>query len=135
MKVKNASTPTPTPTRAPAHAHARGLMAESLAAFYLRCKGYRILARRYKTPLGEVDIIATRAHITRAPVICMVEVKTRKNLALSLESITPASRARIRNAAALWLQANPKFANNYDIRFDVVALAPYHWIRHIQNAF
>lgn len=111
-------------------AHAKGLMAESLASVFLRLKGYRILAHRHKTPVGEVDIIARKGKI-----ICAIEVKVRPNLSAALSAISPNSTQRIRRSMQWWLKNNPQFGQNFDIRFDLVAIAPYHGIRHIKNAF
>lgn len=114
----------------PKTAHAKGLLAESLACLYLRLTGYRILSRRYKTPVGEIDVIARKGRT-----ICAIEVKKRQNMADSLGAITPESMQRIRRAMEWWLKNNPQFGQNFDISFDLVALAPYDGIRHIKNAF
>lgn len=109
-------------------AHARGLLAESVAAWILRLKGYRILARRYKTPVGEVDIIARRGKTT-----VFVEVKARAAMDDALQSISPQSRARITRAAEHFLAMGGGGANV--LRFDVIALAPPLSWRHIRNAW
>lgn len=114
----------------PKTAHAKGLMAESLACFYLRLKGYQIITRRHKTKMGEVDIIARKGRTLHA-----IEVKTRAQMADSLCAVAPASTIRIRRAMEGWLQNNPQYCQNFDISFDLIAIAPYHWIRHIKNAF
>src|ERR1700693_3818573 len=52
-----------------------GISAESRAAAYLIAKGFRILARRWRSPVGEIDIIAARRHL-----LIFVEVKARETL-------------------------------------------------------
>ena len=107
-----------------------GLMAEVVAGWFLNAKGYRILARRFKTPVGEIDLI-----IKRGRTVAFVEVKGRSTTEDGLYAVRPASAMRIRRAAEWWLKTNPAFADNCDLRFDVVAIAPYRLIRHVSNAF
>ncbi len=109
--------------------HAKGLDAERMAAFYLRLKFYRIMAVRFKTPVGEIDLIARRGNT-----IAFVEVKTRATQTAALEAVLPQAQARIRRAAEWWLAKNQPRDNSV-LRFDVIALHPYSWIRHIKNAF
>jgi putative endonuclease len=92
--------------------------------------GWRVLGRRFKTPVGEIDIIAKRGKT-----VVFIEVKRRARLDDALSSIAPESVTRIRRAAQWWLKSHERAANNCDLRFDVVALAPYARIRHIHNAF
>lgn len=109
--------------------HRDGLLAEAGAAFLLRLKGYRILARRYKTPVGEVDIIAARGRT-----LVFVEVKARQTPAQAIESLTPGMRGRIGRAAAHFLAAHPRWADK-ECRFDLVAVSlPFQW-RHLDNAW
>src|SRR4029079_1525858 len=75
-----------------------GISAESRAAALLIAKGFRILARRWKSPAGEIDIIARRR-----PLLVFVEVKARANLDEAAESVVPRQRARIAAAAEAWL--------------------------------
>lgn len=105
-------------------------MAETLAVLFLRFKGYRILVQRFRTPVGEVDIVAKRGAS-----IVFVEVKKRKTAAAALESISQHNAARVRRAAQWWLQRNTMLADKCNIRFDALALSPYCRIRHIENAF
>jgi len=107
-------------------AHAAGLRAEALAALMLRLKGYRILARRMKTRLGEIDLIARRGRA-----LVFVEVKARGNLDGAAEALMAEQRAR---AAALFVAARPAFAD-LDMRFDVVLVAPRRWPRHLADAW
>ena len=109
--------------------HARGLVAEGLAAWMLRFKGYRVLATRYRTPLGEIDIVARRGHV-----LAFVEVKARPTLEAGLEAIAAEGYRRIEAAADLYLSRHPQFSN-FTLRFDLVVVRPRHWPHHIENAF
>lgn len=106
-----------------------GLRAETIAAFLLRAKGYRILSRRYKTPVGELDIVARRGRR-----LAFVEVKRRATIDEAAFSVTPKAQRRIIRAAQFWLGHRPKYAR-YDPCFDVVMLAPRRWPQHLQDAF
>jgi len=110
--------------------HQAGLFAETLAAIFLMLCGYRILNRRFKTPVGEIDIIAKRGHM-----IAFVEVKRRAQMDDALAAISQGSVTRIRRAAEWWLKSRKGIADKHDLRFDVIAVAPYARIRHIHNAF
>jgi putative endonuclease len=106
-----------------------GLSAESRAAAYLVAKGYRIVARRFKTPFGEVDIVARRRGV-----LIFVEVKARSTLDAAAEAVLVRQQRRIADAAAFWLSLNPHDVGS-DIRFDAVLVAPGKIPRHIQAAF
>jgi putative endonuclease len=106
-----------------------GLSAESRAALVLIAKGYRILARRWKTPLGEIDIVARRRRA-----LVFVEVKARERADDAAEAVTGRGRRRIIAAAELWLARNPADAQR-EIRFDVVLVTPGRIPQHIANAF
>src|SRR5436190_9717621 len=95
-------------------AFAFGLSAESRAAAYLVAKGYRILARRWRSPVGELDIVARR----RGTLI-FVEVKARERLDDAAEAVVVRQQLRIIAAAEAWLATHPNHGNS-DIRFDVV---------------
>ena len=110
-------------------AYRGGHRAEALAAWYLRLKCYRIIARRYKTPLGEIDLIATRWGTT-----VFVEVKARASAASRAETLESINQARIVRAAEYYLSRHPKLAQT-SLRFDVIFLAPRHWPHHLINAF
>lgn len=113
----------------------RGLFAEYIAVLYLLVKGYRILKRRYKTPVGEIDIIARKKDT-----FVFVEVKARQNIEQGLYSITETSKQRIRRAAEYFGMMNNTSGtsrfNPYrqDARFDVIIFSNWH-IRHVQNAW
>lgn len=106
-----------------------GLRGETLAALYLRAKGYRVLSRRYKTPVGEIDIVAARGRR-----LAFVEVKRRASLEDAANAVTPQAQRRMIRAAQCWLGRWPKYAS-HDPCFDVVLLAPRRWPKHMTNAF
>jgi len=106
-----------------------GLSAESRAAAFLIAKGFRILARRFRSPLGEIDIVARRRHL-----LVFVEVKAREKLDDAAWSVTERQRARIIGAAEAWLARCPDDSIR-DIRFDAMLVAPGRLPRHIPAAF
>ena len=106
-----------------------GLSAESRAAAYLIAKGHRIVARRWRSPVGEVDIVARRRNT-----LIFVEVKARESLDEAAEAILPRQQRRIIAAAEAWLARHPDDVNS-NIRFDVVLVAPKSLPRHIEAAF
>ncbi len=110
-------------------AYRKGLWAESLAALLLTLKGYRVLQRRYRSPVGEIDIVAVRRRR-----LAFVEVKVRDTLETAAHSLTADQRRRIARAAAHWLARRPAYAG-HDISFDVVLLAPWSRPRHLPAAF
>jgi len=110
-------------------AYRRGHRGEWLAALALMLKGYRIVARRHRTPLGEIDLIARRGDL-----IAIVEVKVRPTLALAMEAIARQSEHRIEAAADLWL-ARQKGFGRLSVRFDMVAVLPRRWPVHVENIF
>ena len=108
---------------------AKGRSAEHLAALYLTLKGYRILARRARTKLGEIDLVAMRGQI-----LAFVEVKYRPNADTAAESVRIRQQRRISGAARAFLARHPKL-NEKTIRFDLVMMAPWRWPQHILNAW
>ncbi len=106
-----------------------GISAESRAAAYLVAKGFRILARRWKSPVGEIDIVARRRHL-----LVFVEVKARNTIDEAAESLQARQQRRIAAAAEAWLAAYPD-ASIQDLRFDAVLVAPGKLPRHIPAAF
>jgi len=109
--------------------HSKGLIAEFKARAFMRSKGYRILEKRFKTPHGEVDLIAKMGNT-----IVFVEVKLRKTKEAAAEAISAKNKRRVRTAAELYLQKYPEYAE-CDVRFDALILAPGAWPEHIENAF
>jgi len=106
-----------------------GISAESRAAALLIAKGFRILARRWKSPAGEIDIVARRRSL-----LVFVEVKARERLDDAAWSVTPRQRARIVAAAEAWLAVNAD-EHIRDIRFDAMLVAPGKIPQHIPAAF
>jgi putative endonuclease len=119
----------PGPSADKARAQKRGRLAETLCAFLLRLKGYRILARNLREPVGEVDIVARRGKT-----LVFVEVKARHTKAAALEAVSTKQRQRIINAAQIYLAKHPDCANLH-VRFDVMAVAPGGWPAHIRSAW
>ncbi|MFC3053681.1 YraN family protein [Kordiimonas pumila] len=109
-------------------AEKRGRNAELLARIYLRLKGYRILAHRFRSPYGEIDIIAKRGKT-----LVFVEVKARKSVDDALYSIAYKQRRRIEAASEDWLKKHkPVFKS---IRFDIIAVASGILPTHIHGAW
>ena len=110
-------------------AEARGRRAETLSAWLLRVKGYRILARRFRTPAGELDIVARRGRT-----IAFVEVKARADFEAAFLSITPHQQARIMRAALLFVASRPGLVD-LNMRFNVMLAAPWRLPVHMRNAW
>lgn len=127
--VKPSPAAKPPPNQARLAAFRLGLSAESRAALLLRAKAYRIVARRWKTPFGEVDIVARRRHD-----LVFVEVKAREQFDDAAESVTERGKRRIIAATELWLAKHPQDAR-CTIRFDVILVVPGKLPRHMVNAF
>ncbi|MBC7105406.1 MAG: YraN family protein [Firmicutes bacterium] len=113
----------------------RGRRGEEEAAAYLARRGYEIVARNYRCPWGEVDIVAREGGT-----LVFVEVRSRTSLAFGLpeESVDRRKRARLRRAARHYLYSRGGPADG--CRFDVVALlldpaGGVREIRHLKNAW
>lgn len=104
-------------------------MAEGAAELFLRAKGFQILERRYKTPVGEIDLIALDDDY-----LVFVEVKARPSLDEAMYSITPKMRERIHAAARHFAAEYPDYAN-FPMRVDVMAVKLPFTIQHLENAF
>jgi putative endonuclease len=107
----------------------RGRLAESLAVWWLRLKGYRILGRDLRLGVGEIDILARRGRLLVA-----IEVKHRPDLLTAGEAIDRRSRERIARAFSRWLAQHPELAD-LDLRFDAVLMVPGRWPRHLPDAW
>lgn len=116
-------------SRARTRAYRDGIMAETLAAFFFRLKGYRILATRYCSPVGEIDLVAAKGAR-----LAFVEVKRRKTYDDAAFAVTAKQKRRIVRAAQYWIASDPSFVGR-DIAFDVVLCAPWSLPRHVENAF
>ena len=111
-------------------AEAHGRRSEILAALWLSCKFYRILGRRVKTHLGELDLVA----LSPSGVLCFIEVKARALETNAIEAITAHQRGRIARAAALYLGARPTLRHKA-VRFDAILVVPRQWPRHLKDAW
>lgn len=110
-------------------AYRRGHRGEWLAAAALMLKGFRIVERRYRTRLGEIDLIARRGDL-----VLIVEVKARSSLLAAMEAVGRGSERRIEGAADLWLSRQPDHGR-LSLRFDLVAVLPWRWPVHVENVF
>jgi putative endonuclease len=107
----------------------RGRRAETLAVWWLRLKGYRILGRDLRFGVGEIDILARRGNLLVA-----IEVKYRPDLLLAGEAIDRRSRERIARALSRWLAQHPRLSD-LDIRFDAILMMPRRWPLHLPDAW
>ena len=107
----------------------RGRWAETLAAWSLQLRGYRVLARRYRTPVGEIDLVVRRGRL-----LAFVEVKARPDLEQALGALGPRQRERTQRAAELFLLRHPAHADCV-LRFDLVAVRPWRLPRHLADAW
>lgn len=109
-------------------AERRGRTAEMLAALLLQMKGYRIEERRFRSPAGEIDLIARKGDL-----IVFIEVKARAETTDALESVTEKQQRRIEQAAEIWLQNET--SQDFAVRFDVITVAPRSLPTHIMDAW
>lgn len=105
-----------------------GRRAEAIAAWYLRAKGWRILARRLRMPSIELDLVARRGDV-----LAVVEVKWRPSPEGALVALTPPAVARLRAAAAEIAAREAARGRPVAARVDLIALAPGRWPRHIAD--
>lgn len=110
-------------------AERRGRWSEYRAALSLLFKGYRIVALRYKTRAGEVDIIARRGDL-----VIFVEVKARRDLRTGVDAVGQAAERRIANAADHWLRRQSD-ATRLSLRHDIIVVRPWRWPVHFEDAF
>ncbi|WP_136657833.1 YraN family protein [Nitratireductor sp. XY-223] len=123
-------------TRGPLHggaerrrAYRRGHIAEWLAAVALMAKGYRIVARRFRTRAGEVDLIARKGDL-----VALVEVKARASEQAAIDAVTGTAARRIAAAGDIWL-SRQRDAARLSVRRDIIAVLPRRWPRHFPDAF
>lgn len=107
----------------------RGRLAEALCRWHLRLRGWRILARDWRCPAGEIDIVARRGRT-----IAVIEVKARRDLDTAIFAINPRQRRRIGRAAEAFLATRPDLAP-LAIRFDVMLVEPRRWPHHFPGAW
>lgn len=103
----------------------KGLWGERLALFYLILKGYMPLKQRYKTKVGEIDLI-----VKKGDLVVFVEVKQQASFERAAYAITPHQQTRLVNAARWFLSA---FPHGGALRFDAILLVPWRWPWHIKN--
>ena len=108
---------------------ALGRLGEAEAAALLERAGLRIVARRFRRPWGEIDLIAETGDL-----VVFVEVKARRDLAAAMEAVSGNAQRRIEAAADHWLSRQPDFAR-LSVRFDLVAVLPRRWPVHMENFF
>ena len=95
-----------------------------------KLKCYRVLGRRVRTPLGELDLIA----LSPKGILCFIEVKTRKGVREAAESVSARQQSRIARAAELYLSAHPGLRHK-GVRFDAILIIPGRLPRHVQDAW
>ncbi|MBV9551783.1 MAG: YraN family protein [Alphaproteobacteria bacterium] len=110
-------------------ARRRGRAAETLCRWHLRLRGWRIVAAGWRSPVGEIDILARRRGVLAA-----IEVKSRANLAAASEAILPRQQRRIARAAEAFLMTHPELTA-LALRFDVMVVAPRRLPRHLAGAW
>lgn len=109
-------------------AEARGRGAESIACWYLRLRGWRILARRARVPGGEVDVVARRGRT-----LAFVEVKARSDEASAAFSL---DQYRLRRVAVAAERLAPRYMRNGDdVRIDAMFIVPGRWPKHLPNVW
>lgn len=116
-------------TDARARAERAGRRAEAVAAWWLRCKGYRVVARRSRQPVGEIDLV-----VRRGGTLAFVEVKARATRAGVAEAVTARQQNRIARAAESFV-ARDAGLQGLVLRFDVMLVTPGRLPVHIPNAW
>jgi len=107
----------------------RGRLAELFCLWHLRLRGWRIVARDYRVPSGEIDLIARRGNV-----LIVIEVKARPTAAEASEAISHHQRRRIARATEHFLARHPQLAD-LTLRFDVMLVVPGRLPRHLPNAW
>lgn len=107
----------------------RGILSEYVAAFYLILHGHRIVALRYRTKAGEIDLIARKGDL-----VCFIEVKARMSTQASVFAVGGDTQRRIRNASMAWLSRQPD-AGRLSLSYDIIAVRPWRLPVHFRDAF
>ena len=115
-------------TQARQAAQRLGHVAELRAVWRLRLAGYSVLARRYKTKLGEIDIV-----VRRGGVLAFVEVKARPDIVTAADALAGRQFGRVARAASLYLARHPHYAA-HSVRFDA-GLVDGLWPRHLPDVW
>lgn len=110
-------------------AYRKGFVAEYFAAAILIIKGYRICNMRYRTKLGEIDIIARKGDLA-----IFIEVKARKTVPLGVDAVSLTAQNRIRGASDVWLQKQSR-ASHLSQRYDIIVVTPWRFPHHFIDAF
>ncbi len=110
-------------------AEARGRWAEWLAAWSYRLRGFRVVAARYRTPVGEIDLVVRRGRL-----LVFVEVKARATLDDALTAIGPVQRQRMARAAEAFLCHHPVHVT-CTMRFDLIGIQPWRLPHHVADAW
>ncbi|MFO1190011.1 MAG: YraN family protein [Alphaproteobacteria bacterium] len=106
-----------------------GHLAELASALTLTLKGYRILARRYRSPVGEIDLVCRRGNS-----LAFVEVKARDDRGHAAKAVSPKQQARIARAASHFLARHPHL-ESCNARFDVILVTPWRLPQHVADAW
>lgn len=109
------------------HAYRRGVWSETCALFLLRLKGYRLIQRRYKTPLGEIDLL-----MAQGSTLIAVEVKYRPHYDAAAYALSTRQQYRIRRSLE---QAHKQFPQFFYLRCDTVLIFDDKWPIHMKNVF
>lgn len=104
-----------------------GVLSEMIAIWYLRLKGYKVLCHRYKTPFGEIDIIAQKKGV-----LCFIEVKYRDSFEAALYAVSNHQKERLIKTARIFCQKNMK---TMPCQFDVILTSPWSWPYHLKNVW
>lgn len=110
-------------------ARRRGRLAELACCWHLRLRGWRIVARDWRCPSGEIDIVARRGGV-----LAVIEVKARDDLGVAAASLSPRQRRRIARATSALLAARPDLAGLAP-RFDVMLVAGLRPPRRLADAW
>jgi putative endonuclease len=110
-------------------ARRRGRWAERIAGLWLLGKGFRVIGRGMRTPVGEIDLI-----VRRGSLVVFVEVKSRRELSAAYDALRPAQRARIIRAGSWFLTGRPDLAG-CDLRYDVVLVGGWGLPKHLADAW
>jgi putative endonuclease len=106
-----------------------GKWAEFFAILFLKAKLYRIIGRRVKTPVGEIDIIAMRGEQ-----LAFIEVKMRNSIDSAISSLSHHQQRRLERASNYYMSGKERLSTKV-VRFDLIALAPFRCPVHIKNAW
>ncbi|MCP4923579.1 MAG: YraN family protein [bacterium] len=106
----------------------KGILSEILALWFLRFKGYRLLKRRWRTPVGEIDLLMKKGNI-----LAIIEVKYRQTYTQAVESIHPHQQRRLSNAGQLAWQ---RYGNSKTtVRFDAFIVHKGKWPQHLVDCW